>query len=57
MRHPKYGKYLKRRIMLHAHDEKNEAKVGDVVEIMECRPLSKSKSWRLVNILRKFADA
>lgn len=57
MRHPKYGKYLKRRIVLHAHDEQNEAQVGDVVEIMECRPLSKTKSWRLVNILRRYADA
>ena len=53
MRHTKYGKYLKRRSVLHAHDEKNEAKVGDVVEIEECRPISKTKSWRLAKILRK----
>lgn len=53
MKHPKYGKYLKRRCILHVHDEKNEAKVGDVVEIVECRPISKLKSWRLAKVLRK----
>ncbi len=47
IRHPKYGKLLKRKTVLHAHDEKNEAKVGDRVEIVECRPISKTKSWRL----------
>jgi len=52
-RHPKYGKYLQRRLVLHAHDEKNEAKDGDVVEVMECRPISKTKSWRLVRIVRR----
>ncbi|MBN2563100.1 MAG: 30S ribosomal protein S17 [Phycisphaerae bacterium] len=57
MRHPKYGKYLKRRSMLHAHDEKNEACNGDVVEIMECRPISKTKSWRLSRIIRRFAKS
>lgn len=56
-RHPKYGKYLKRRITLHAHDEKDEAKVGDVVEIMECRPISRTKSWRLIRIVRKASGA
>ena len=53
MRHPKYGKYLKRRVVLHAHDEKNEAKVGDMVRIEETRPLSKLKNWRLVGILKR----
>jgi small subunit ribosomal protein S17 len=53
MRHPKYGKFLKRRTVLHAHDEKNEAKDGDKVEIAECRPLSKSKHHRLVRIVEK----
>lgn len=53
VRHPKYGKYLARRLVLHAHDEKNEAQVGDVVEISECRPISKTKSWRLVRIIRR----
>jgi len=53
VRHPKYGKFLRRKLILHAHDEKNEAKQGDVVEIAECRPLSKTKSWRLVRIVRR----
>jgi small subunit ribosomal protein S17 len=52
-RHPKYGKYLKRRSVLHAHDEKNEAKEGDKVEIAECRPLSKQKHHRLVRVVEK----
>jgi small subunit ribosomal protein S17 len=51
--HPKYGKYLKRRTVLHAHDEKNEAKEGDTVEITECRPLSKTKHHRLLRIVQK----
>src|SRR5947208_16251695 len=50
-KHPKYGKYLKRRSTLHAHDEKNEAKEGDTVEIAECRPLSKTKHHRLLRIV------
>lgn len=52
-RHPKYGKILKRRTVLSAHDEKNEAKEGDRVEIAECRPLSKTKHHRLVRIVEK----
>ena len=52
-RHPKYGKYLKRRTVLHAHDEKNEAHEGDTVEIAECRPLSKTKHHRLLRIVQK----
>src|SRR6478672_9415499 len=52
-KHPKYGKYLKRRTVLHAHDEKNEAKEGDTVEIAECRPLSKTKHHRLLRIVQK----
>ncbi len=52
-RHPKYGKYLKRRTVLHAHDEKNEAKEGDTVEIAECRPLSKTKHHRLIRIIER----
>ena len=50
---PKYGKYLRRSTMLHAHDEKNEAKRGDVVEVCACRRLSKSKTWRLTKIVRR----
>jgi small subunit ribosomal protein S17 len=52
-RHPKYGKYLKRRTTFQAHDEKNEANEGDVVEIAECRPLSKTKHHRLLRIVQK----
>jgi small subunit ribosomal protein S17 len=52
-KHEKYGKYLKYRSVLHAHDEKNEAKEGDRVEIAECRPLSKTKHHRLLRIVEK----
>ena len=52
-KHPKYGKYLKRRTVLHAHDEKNDAKEGDTVEIAECRPLSRTKHHRLVRIVER----
>jgi small subunit ribosomal protein S17 len=52
-RHPKYGKFLKRRSVLHAHDEKNEAKEGDTVEIASCRPLSKTKHFRLTRIIER----
>jgi small subunit ribosomal protein S17 len=55
-KHPKYGKYLKRRTVLHAHDEKNEAKEGDTVDIAECRPLSKTKHHRLVRIVERGAE-
>jgi small subunit ribosomal protein S17 len=49
--HPVYGKEVKRRTVLHAHDEKNECKVGDKVEIMETRPLSKLKRWRVIRVV------
>jgi small subunit ribosomal protein S17 len=52
-KHPKYGKYLKRRTVLHAHDEKNEAREGDTVQIAECRPLSKTKHHRLLKIVQR----
>ena len=52
-KHEKYGKFLKRRTSLHAHDERNEAREGDLVEIAECRPLSKTKHHRLVRIVQK----
>jgi small subunit ribosomal protein S17 len=52
-KHPKYGKFLKRRTTLAAHDEKNEAKEGDTVEIAESRPLSKTKHHRLVRIVER----
>ena len=53
VRHPKYGKYIKRRTKLGVHDEHNQAGVGDVVEVAECRPHSKTKSWRLVKVVEK----
>lgn len=53
LQHPLYKKYLHRTTKLMAHDEKNEAKVGDRVKIMETRPLSKRKRWRLVEILQR----
>lgn len=52
-RHPKYGKAIRRQTRLIVHDERSEAGVGDVVEIAECRPYSKTKSWRLVKVLAK----
>ena len=54
-RHRLYGKYIRRRTVLHVHDEKNEAKVGDRVEVMSCRPRSKMKRWRLVRIVGRRA--
>ncbi len=53
VKHPKYGKYIKRRTTLGVHDEHNQAGVGDVVEVAECRPYSKTKSWRLVRVVEK----
>lgn len=53
IKHPIYGKFLKKTTKFHAHDEKNECQVGDVVKIMETRPLSKTKRWRLVEIVEK----
>lgn len=51
VRHPKYGKYQKKSSVFKAHDEKNEAKIGDIVKIHEGRPLSKTKRWTLVSIV------
>jgi len=55
VRHPKYGKYIKRRTKIGVHDEHNQSGVGDVIEIAECRPRSKTKSWRLVKVVKKQA--
>lgn len=52
-KHPIYGKYLRRRTVCYVHDENNLSKEGDVVEIMETRPISKSKRWRLVSVIRE----
>ncbi|MCP4234691.1 MAG: 30S ribosomal protein S17 [Aestuariibacter sp.] len=53
VKHPIYGKFVKRTTKLHAHDENNECGLGDTVEIRECRPLSKNKSWTLVKVVEK----
>ncbi|MCK6263128.1 30S ribosomal protein S17 [Vibrio sp. ZSDE26] len=53
VKHPIYGKYTKRTTKVHAHDENNTCGLGDKVEIAECRPLSKTKSWTLVTVLEK----
>ena len=53
VRHPKYGKIMKRTVKIHAHDEQSLAGVGDTVSVMETRPLSKTKRWRLVEIVEK----
>ena len=56
VKHPQYGKYVKRRTKLGVHDEHNQAGLGDVVEVAECRPYSKTKSWRLVRVVKKAAQ-
>jgi small subunit ribosomal protein S17 len=53
VKHPRYGKYIKRRTICHVHDEQNESRSGDTVEIMETRPLSKTKHWRLIRVVTK----
>ena len=53
VKHPIYGKFIKRTTKLHAHDETNQCNEGDVVTIRECRPLSKSKNWMLVDVITK----
>jgi small subunit ribosomal protein S17 len=52
-KHPKYGKYLRKRTVLQVHDEKNESRLGDRVEVAECRPISKTKSWVLVRVVER----
>jgi small subunit ribosomal protein S17 len=56
VKHPKYGKYIKRRTKIGVHDEHNQSGVGDLVEIAECRPHSKTKSWRLVRIVQRAVE-
>ena len=55
VKHPIYGKYIKRSTKLHAHDEANECQEGDTVTVASCRPLSKNKTWRLVKINERAA--
>jgi small subunit ribosomal protein S17 len=53
VKHPLYGKYIKRSTKLHVHDENNDCGIGDTVSITECRPMSKTKSWTLVEVINK----
>lgn len=53
VKHPLYGKFIRRSTKLHAHDENNECREGDWVSVEECRPLSKTKSWRLVEVVER----
>jgi len=57
VKHPVYGKYIKRSNKVHAHDENNECNMGDTVEVAQCRPLSKSKSWKLEKIVTRAVTA
>ena len=52
-KHPLYKKYIRRSTKIHAHDENNESGKGDLVTIQECRPVSKTKSWKLINVIEK----
>jgi small subunit ribosomal protein S17 len=56
-KHPKYGKYIRQRTILHVHDEKNESKLGDIVEVAPCRPVSKNKRWELVRVVERRSAA
>jgi small subunit ribosomal protein S17 len=53
VKHPKYGKYIKRRTVLHVHDAENASRKGDRVEIAECKPISKTKSWILLRVIEQ----
>jgi small subunit ribosomal protein S17 len=56
VKHPVYGKYIRRTTKLMAHDENNDAKAGDRVTISECRPIAKNKSWRVVDVIERAAE-
>ena len=53
VKHPLYGKFLRRSTKIHAHDESNQCNKGDVVRVEQCRPLSKTKAWRLLEVVEK----
>ena len=53
VKHPIYGKYVRRSTKVHAHDEQNECNIGDTVTVEQCRPISKSKTWRLVRVVER----
>ena len=52
-KHPKYGKFIQHRTVIHAHDEANEAHEGDTVEVVPCRPMSKTKTWKIARVVEK----
>ncbi|MBK7404480.1 MAG: 30S ribosomal protein S17 [Phycisphaerales bacterium] len=54
-KHPKYGKYVRQRTILQVHDAANDSHIGDIVEVEECRPMSRSKTWQLVRVVRRAA--
>ncbi len=56
-RHPKYGKMMRRRTVAHVHDEQGQARQGDTVEITKCRPFSKMKTWRLLEVVERAAGS
>ena len=56
VKHPIYGKFIKRSTKLHAHDENNQCNQGDLVSLTECRPVSKTKTWKLVDVIEKAAE-
>lgn len=56
VKHPLYGKYIRRSSKMKAHDEKNECREGDLVAIAQCRPISRHKAWRLVNVVEQSAE-
>ncbi len=53
VKHPLYGKYIRRSTKVHAHDKDNQCQIGDTVTVEQCRPISKSKTWRLVKVLER----
>ena len=53
VKHPLYGKFMRRSTKVHAHDENNECRIGDVVVVEQCRPLSKSKKWRFIKLVER----
>ncbi len=57
VKHPKYGKYLRKQSRVAVHDELDQSGVGDLVEVVECRPYSKAKSWRVVRVLQKARES
>jgi small subunit ribosomal protein S17 len=56
-RHPKYGKYVRTQTRIQAHDERNESRVGDTVEVVQCRPMSRTKTWRLARVVERRPQA